>query len=57
MVAMKATLEKLVKENEEKEAHIRLQEEKIARLTRNLEKWSTRSLSKSSRSEEGVLPK
>jgi len=38
MVAMKATLEKLVKENEEKEAHIRLQEEKIARLTRNLEK-------------------
>jgi len=38
---MKATLEKLVKANEEKEAHIRLQEEKIIRLTRKLEKRPT----------------
>ena len=36
MAAMKAMLERLVKDSEEKEAHIKLQEEKIARLTRNL---------------------
>jgi len=36
MVAMKAMLEQIVKESEEKEAHIKLQEEKIARLTRKL---------------------
>jgi len=38
MAAMMAMLEKLVKENEEKEACIKLQEEKIARMTRKLEK-------------------
>jgi len=36
MVSMKAMLEQIVKESEEKEAHIKLQEEKIARLTRKL---------------------
>jgi len=38
VASMKATLEKLVKENEENEVCIRLQEEKIVRLTRKLEK-------------------
>ena len=38
MAAMKAMLERLIKESEEKEAHIKLQEEKIARLTKLLEK-------------------
>ena len=52
MVAMKAMLEWLVKESKEKEAHIKLQEEKIARLTRNLEKWLARSLTKSLESYE-----
>ena len=36
MAAMKAMLERLIKESEEKEACITLQEEKIARLTRSL---------------------
>jgi len=35
---MKAILEKLTRDNKEKEAHIKLQEEKIAKLTRKLEK-------------------
>ena len=52
MAAMKAMLELLVKESEEKEAHIKLQEEKIARLTRNLEKRPAQSLAKSLESEE-----
>jgi len=38
MPAMKAMLERLVKESEKKEARIKLQEEKIARLTRGLKK-------------------
>ena len=38
MAAMKAMLEWLIKESEEKEARIKLQEEKITRLTRKLEK-------------------
>jgi len=38
MAARKAMLERLIKESEEKEAHIKLQEEKIARLTKLLEK-------------------
>jgi len=52
MAAMRAMLELLIKESEEKEALIKLQEEKIAKLTRKLEKQPTRSLAKSSESEE-----
>jgi len=40
MENMKAILEKLTKESEEKEACIKLQEEKIAKLTKKLEKRS-----------------
>ena len=36
MATMKAMLERLVKESDEKEVHIKLQEETIARLTRSL---------------------
>jgi len=43
MAATKTMLKELVKENEEKKAHIRLWEEKIARLTRKLEKQLTQS--------------
>ena len=49
---MKAMLEKLVKENEEKDVHIKLQEEKIVRLSKKLEKRLTRSSTKSSESED-----
>ena len=52
MATMKAMLERLVKGSEEKEARINLQEEKIARLTRKLEKWPARSLTKSLENEE-----
>jgi len=52
MVAMKAMLEQIVKESEEKEAHIKLQEEKIARLTKKLKNQPVWSLVKSSESEE-----
>jgi len=52
MAAMKAMLERLVKESEEKEVRINLQEEKISRLTRKLEKRPAQSLAKSSESEE-----
>jgi len=41
MTAMTAMLERLVKESKEKEARIKLQEEKIARMTRKLEKRPT----------------
>ena len=41
MVAIKAMLERLIKECEEKNVRIKLQEEKIARLTRKLEKQPT----------------
>jgi len=50
--AMKAMLEQLIKESEENEARIKLQEEKITRLTRKVEKRPTQSLAKSSESEE-----
>ena len=50
--AIKAMLERLLKESEEKKARIKLQKEKIARLTRKLEKRPARSLAKSSKSEE-----
>ena len=49
---MKAMLEWLIKESEEKEAGIKLQEEQIARLTKRLEKWPAQSLVKSSESEK-----
>jgi len=52
MAAMKATLEKLVKENKQKEAHIKRQKKKIARATRKLEKQQAQSFIKSSESEE-----
>ena len=41
MATMKAMLEGLIKESEEKEARIKLQEEKIARLTKKLKKRPT----------------
>jgi len=52
IAAMKAMLKRLVKENEEKEAHIKLHEEKIARLTRKLEKRPPQSITKRSASKE-----
>ena len=52
MAVMKPMLERLVKENEEKEVRIKLHKEKITRITRKLEKWPIRSLVKSSESEE-----
>jgi len=51
MASMKSMLELIVKESEKKEAHIKLQEEKITRLTIKLEKRPTRSLAKSSETE------
>jgi len=47
-----ATIERLVRESEENEACIKLQEENIARMTRKLEKWPALSLTKSSENEE-----
>jgi len=41
MATMKAMVEKLTKGSEDKKVHIKLQEEKIARLTRRREKWLT----------------
>ena len=52
MAAIKAMLEKLVKESEEKEVRLKLQEEKIARLSRKLERRPARFLIKSSESED-----
>jgi len=46
MAAMKAMLERLIKENEEKEARIKLHEKKIAKLTRKLKKRPAQSLAK-----------
>jgi len=45
-------LERLVKENEEKEVRIKLHKEKIARSPRKLERRPARSIAKSSESEE-----
>ena len=39
MAAMKGMLKRLVNKREEKETCIKLQEEKITRLTRKLNKW------------------
>jgi len=58
--AMKAMLERLIKESEEKEARIKSQEEKIARLTRKLEKRPARSTAKKlrkRRGRKGIHPK
>ena len=38
MAALNSMLERLIKKSEEEEAHIKLQEEKIATLSRKLEK-------------------
>jgi len=45
-------LERIIMENAEKEMHVKYHEEKIARLTRKLEKWPAQSLKKSSETEE-----
>jgi len=52
MTSMKTMLERLVKESEEKEECIKLQEEKITRLTKRLDKRTARSLAKCLESEE-----
>jgi len=52
MATMKAMLERLVKENEENKACIKLYKERIARLTTKLEKQLARSLTKCSESED-----
>jgi len=52
MTAIKAMLKRLVKENEEKEARIKLHKEKIARLTKKLEKRLARAIVKSLESGE-----
>jgi len=52
MANMKLILEKLTRESEEKEAHIKLQEEEIAKLTKKLEKWSAQSSTKDSESKD-----
>ena len=52
MAAMKAMLERLVKESEEREVRITVLEEKITRLTKKMEKWPTRSSTKNSESED-----
>jgi len=52
MATIKAKLEMLVKGNEEKEACIKLWEEKITRLARKQEKRSDRSFVKSSESKK-----
>ena len=49
---MKTTLEKLTRESEEKESCIKLQEEKVAKLPKKLEKRSTQSSTKDSKSED-----
>jgi len=49
---MKAILEKLTRDNEEKEAYIKFQEEKIAKLTRKLEKWPAQSFTNDSESDD-----
>ena len=52
MTNMKVILEKLTRENEEKEACIKFQEEKIAKLTKKLEKWSAQSSTRDSENED-----
>jgi len=52
MAATKAMLEKLTKESEEKKTRIKLQEEKIAKLVRKLEKRLAQSGNKDPQREE-----
>jgi len=52
MANMKAILEKLTRENEEKEARIKFQQEKIAKLTRKLGKRPAQSSTKDSESDD-----
>ena len=52
VAAIKGTLERLTKESKDKEAHINLQEEKIAKLTIKMEKWLALSFTKGSESED-----
>ena len=52
MVAMTTVLEKLIKESKEKEESIKLQDKKITRLTRKLEKQPARYFIKSLESEK-----
>lgn len=49
---MKALIERLTKESTEKEARLKFQEEKIAKLTRKLEKRSAQSSLKDSESKD-----
>ena len=49
---MASMLQKLTEESEEKEARIKLHEDKISKLTRKLEKWLTRSVIKDLKSEQ-----
>ena len=48
MATMKVMLERLIKENEEKEARIKLHKEKITRLTGKFEKRPAQSIVKTS---------
>ena len=52
MAAIKAMLEKFIKENEEKEARVKLQAEKITRLARKLGKRLAGSFTQNSKSED-----
>jgi len=52
MANMKVILEKFTRESTEKEACVKLQEEKIAKLTKKLEKRSTQSSAKDSESDD-----
>ena len=52
MANIKIILEKLTRESAEKGAHIKFQEEKIAKLTKKLEKQSAQSCLKDSESED-----
>ena len=54
MANMKATLEKLTRDNEENKARIKLQKQNIAKLTRKLEKRPAQSSTKDS--ENNVHP-
>ena len=49
---MASMLQKLTEESEEKEARIKLHEDKISKLTRKLEKWLTQSVIKDLKSEQ-----
>ena len=49
---MKTMLENLVKENKQTEACVKVQEEKIAKLTRKSKKWLAQPFTKSLEGEE-----